>query len=58
MGAYFHRMATAVSEGLAFKNETIEKIACGNRNRANFKVAICLHCGSLLPFPGEATVTH
>lgn len=52
---YFkHRITNAVSEGLNSKIQTIKKMAYGVRNRQNFKIAICFHCGGLDLYP----VTH
>lgn len=45
---YFtHRITNAVSEGINSKIQTIKKMACGFRNRENFKTAIFFHCGGL-----------
>ena len=49
---YFdHRITNAVSEGLNSKIQTIKKMACGYRNRENFKTAIFFHCGGLHLYP-------
>ena len=49
---YFdHRITNAVSEGLNSKIQTIKKMACGYRNRDNFKTAIFFHCGGLNLYP-------
>jgi transposase len=49
---YFdHRITNAVSEGLNSKIQTIKKMACGYRNRENFKTAIFFHCGGLDLYP-------
>ena len=49
---YFdHRITNAVSEGLNSKIQTIKKMACGFRNRDNFKTAIFFHCGGLDLYP-------
>jgi transposase len=49
---YFdHRITNAVSEGLNSKIQTIKKMACGYRNRDNFKTAIFFHCGGLSLYP-------
>jgi len=49
---YFdHWVTNAVSEGLNSKVQTIKKMACGFRNRDNFKTAILFHCGGLQLYP-------
>jgi transposase len=48
---FMHRITNAVSEGLNSKIQTIKKMACGYRNRQNFKVAIYFHCGALDLYP-------
>ena len=53
---YFkHRVTNAVAEGLNSKIATIQKRACGFRNRDNFKIAIYFHCGGLALYPASAT---
>ena len=53
---YFtHRITNAVAEGLNSKIATIQKRACGFRNRDNFKTAIYFHCGGLNLYPASAT---
>jgi transposase len=54
MTYFAHRITNAVSEGLNSKIQTIKKMACGFRNRENFKTAIYFHCGGLDLYP----VTH
>jgi len=54
---YFkHRITNAVAEGLNSKIATVQKRACGFRNRDHFKIAIYFHCGGLALYP--ASVTH
>lgn len=54
---YFtHRITNAVAEGLNSKIATVQKRACGFRNRDNFKIAIYFHCGGLDLYP--VSVTH
>jgi transposase len=49
---YFrHRITNAMSEGIAAKIQAIKKMACGFRNRENFKTAIYFHCGGLDLYP-------
>lgn len=49
---YFkHRITNAVSEGLNSKIQKIKQMACGFRNRENFKTAIYFHCGGLQLYP-------
>jgi transposase len=53
---YFtHRVTNAVAEGLNSKIATIQKRACGFRNRDNFKTAVYFHCGGLDLYPASAT---
>ena len=53
---YFtHRITNAVAEGLNSKIATIQKRACGYRNRDNFKTAVYFHCGGLDLYPASAT---
>jgi len=54
---YFtHRITNAVAEGLNSKIATVQKRACGFRNRDHFKIAVYFHCGGLDLYP--ASVTH
>lgn len=53
---YFkHRITNAVAEGLNSKIATIQKRACGFRNRDHFKIAIYFHCGGLDLYPAQVT---
>lgn len=53
---YFkHRVTNAVAEGLNSKIATVQKRACGFRNRDNFKIAIYFHCGGLELYPASST---
>jgi transposase len=53
---YFqHRITNAVAEGLNSKIATIQKRACGFRNRDNFKTAVYFHCGGLDLYPCAST---
>ena len=53
---YFkHRITNAVAEGLNSKIATIQKRACGFRNRDHFKIAVYFHCGGLDLYPASAT---
>lgn len=53
---YFkHRITNAVAEGLNSKIATVQKRACGFRNRDHFKIAIYFHCGGLDLYPVQAT---
>lgn len=55
---YFkHRITNAVAEGLNSKIATIQKRACGYRNRDHFKIAIFFHCGGLDLYPPAVTHT-
>jgi transposase len=55
---YFrHRVTNAVAEGLNSKIATVQKRACGYRNRDHFKIAIYFHCGGLNLYPVQATHT-
>ncbi len=54
---YFtHRITNAVAEGLNSKIATVQKRACGFRNRDHFKIAVYFHCGGLDLYP--ASVIH
>lgn len=49
---YFeHRFTNAVSEGINSKIQMIKQMACGFRNKDNFKAAIYFHCGGLSLYP-------
>ncbi|MFC3109585.1 transposase [Undibacterium arcticum] len=53
---YFkHRITNAVAEGLNSKIATVQKRACGFRNRDNFKIAVYFHCGGLDLYPVSMT---
>jgi transposase len=53
---YFsHRVTNAVAEGLNSKIGTVQKRACGYRNRDHFKIAVYFHCGGLNLYPARAT---
>jgi len=53
---YFaHRITNAVAEGLNSKIATVQKRACGFRNRDHFKIAVYFHCGGLNLYPTSAT---
>jgi transposase len=53
---YFtHRVTNAVAEGLNSKIATIQKRACGFRNRDHFKIAVFFHCGGLDLYPSAST---
>lgn len=53
---YFtHRITNAVAEGLNSKIATMQKRACGYRNRDHFKIAVYFHCGGLDLYPASAT---
>lgn len=53
---YFeHRITNAVAEGLNSKIATIQKRACGFRNRDHFKIAVYFHCGGLDLYPAQVT---
>ena len=45
---YFkHRITNSVTEGLNSKIQTVKQMACGFRNRENYRKAILFHCGGL-----------
>jgi len=49
---YFrHRITNATSKGLNSKIQKIKAMACGFRNRENFKISIYFHCGGLELYP-------
>lgn len=53
---YFtYRITNAVAEGLNSKIATIQKRACGYRNRDHFKIAVYFHCGGLDLYPASGT---
>lgn len=53
---YFtHFITNAVAEGLNSKIATVQKRACGFRNRDNFKIAVYFHCGGLSLYPARLT---
>lgn len=55
---YFaHRITNAVAEGLNSKIATVQKRACGYRNRDHFKIAVYFHCGGLNLYPVRMTHT-
>lgn len=58
MTYFAHRVTNAVAEGLNSKIATVQKRACGYRNRDNFKIAIYFHCGDLNLRPVSATHTN
>jgi transposase len=56
--SYFtHRITNAVAEGLNSKIGTVQKRACGYRNRDHFKIAVYFHCGGLNLYPARVTHT-
>ena len=55
---YFtHRISNAVAEGLNSRIATVQKRACGYRNRDHFKIAVYFHCGGLDLYPAHTTHT-
>ncbi len=49
---YFkHKISNGTSEGLNSKIQKIKAMACGFRNKENFKTAIYFHCGGLELYP-------
>jgi transposase len=52
---FAHRITNAVAEGLNSKIATVQKRACGYRNRNHFKIAVYFHCGGLNLYPAPAT---
>jgi len=53
---YFaHPITNAVAEGLNSKIGTVQKRACGFRNRDHFKIAVYFHCGGLNLTPSALT---
>lgn len=51
-----HAITNAVSEGINSKIQTIQKMACGFRNRDNFKTAVFFHCGGLQLYPSTHAI--
>jgi transposase len=55
---YFeHRVTNAAAEALNSKIATIQKRACGFRNRDHFKIAVYFHCGGLSLYPSRFAPT-
>ena len=50
-----HRTTNAVAEGFNSRIATVQKRACGFRNRDHFKIAIYFHFGGLDLYPASAT---
>ncbi|MFA5250648.1 MAG: ISL3 family transposase [Parachlamydiales bacterium] len=49
---YFkHKITNATSEGMNSKIQKVKAMACGYRNKENFKTAIYFHCGGLELYP-------
>ena len=49
---YFrHRVTNATAEGLNRKIRMVKEMACGFRNREDYKTAIYFHCGGLDLYP-------
>ncbi len=46
-----HRITNALGESLNSKIEKVNRLACGYRNRAHYKIAILFHCGGLDLYP-------
>lgn len=54
---YFtHRITNAVAEDVYSRIATVQKRACGYRNRDHFKIAAYFHCGRIDLYP-QASVT-
>ncbi|RMG95367.1 MAG: hypothetical protein D6705_13775 [Deltaproteobacteria bacterium] len=47
VNAVVHGVTNAMAESLNAKIQSLEKNACGYRNRHRFRTAILCHCGSL-----------
>jgi transposase len=52
---FVHHITNAVAEGLNSKIGTVQKRACGFRNRDHFKIAVYFHCGGLNLLPSCLT---
>jgi transposase len=46
-----HRITNALGEAINAKIERVKRMACGYRNRKNYRTAIYFHCGGLDLFP-------
>ena len=46
-----HRITNALGEAINAKIEKVKRMACGFRNRKNYRTAIYFHCGGLDLFP-------
>ena len=51
-----HRITNALGESVNAKIEKIKRLACGFRNRSNYRTAIYFHCSGLDLFPRPTTV--
>ena len=48
---FWHPITNATSEGLNSKIQKVKAMACGYRNKENFKTSIYFHCGGLRLYP-------
>jgi transposase len=51
-----HRLTNALGESLNCRIEKVKRLACGFRNRNNYKTAIYFHCGGLSLMPIRSAV--
>ena len=51
-----HRVTNALGESLNSKIEKVKRLACGFRNRENYKTAIYFHCGGLDLMPKRLNI--
>ena len=51
-----HRITNALGESLNSKIEKVKRLACGFRNRINYKIAIYFHCGGLDLMPRRQNI--
>ena len=51
-----HRITNALGESLNSRIEKVKRLACGFRNRDNYKMAIYFHCGGLNLMPKRPAI--
>jgi transposase len=51
-----HRITNALGESLNSRIEKVKRLACGFRNRENYKIAIYFHCGGLDLMPRRTRI--
>jgi transposase len=51
-----HQITNALGESLNAKIEKVRRLACGYRNRENYRTAIYFHCGGLELYPKRTNI--